>query len=480
MAVLQEGCDRRMWIGGERVGVSGRAVRPVINPAHGEAIGEIPVATRRDLDAAIEAAQRGFAVWRRVSAFDRSAILRGAAALLRERATEIAHVMTLEQGKLIGDSVAEVRGSADILDWFAEEGRRAYGRIIPSRERGVRSLVLREPIGPVAAFSPWNFPVTIPARKIAAALAAGCSCIIKPAEETPSPTLAIAQALADAGLPDGVLNVVFGTPDEISTHLIASPVIRKISFTGSTRVGKHLAKLAAEGVKPATLELGGHAPVIVFEDADIEKAAVMTARSKFRNAGQICIAPTRFYLHEAIHDRFVARFSAIASALKLGEGIDPATQMGPLANVRRMTAMEQMIGDACKLGARVETGGEPVGRRGFFWQPTVLTDVSTDARIMNEEPFGPVAVTRRFRNLDEVVTDANRLPFGLAAYAFTRDTATATLIGDELESGMVGVNHMMLTMPETPFGGVKESGYGSEGGQEGLDSYLVTKFVTQG
>jgi succinate-semialdehyde dehydrogenase/glutarate-semialdehyde dehydrogenase len=340
--------------------------------------------------------------------------------------------------------------------------------------------VFREPIGPVAAFTPWNFPVTIPARKIAAALAAGCSCIAKPAEETPTPTLAIAQALADAGLPDGVLNIVFGVPDHISTHLIASPIIKKISFTGSTRVGKHLARLAADGVKPATLELGGHAPTIVFADADIEKAAEMTARSKYRNAGQICITPTRFYLHEAIHDRFVAKFRAVAASLKLGDGLDPATQMGPLANSRRIDAMESLVSDAQRAGARIELGGERKGERGYFWQPTVLTDVPNEARIMNEEPFGPVAVTRRFKDFDEVVAEANRLPFGLSAYAFTRDTTTATRIGDELESGMVGINNMMLTTPETPFGGVKESGYGSEGGAEGLDSYLVTKFVTQG
>jgi succinate-semialdehyde dehydrogenase/glutarate-semialdehyde dehydrogenase len=472
--------DRSLRIGSERVRASNRQILPVINPASGETVGEIPVATTADLDNALDAAGSAYRSWRKVSAFDRYAILRRAAALMRERAPGIAHFMTLEQGKPVADSLAEVHGAADIFDWYAEEGRRAYGRIIPSRTSGVRSLVFREPIGPVAVFTPWNFPITIPARKIAAALAAGCSCIAKPAEETPSPTLAIAQALADAGLPDGVLSIVFGVPDQISTHLIASPVIRKISFTGSTRVGKHLAKLAAEGVKPATLELGGHAPTIVFADADVEKAAEMTARSKYRNAGQICITPTRFYLHEAIHDRFVTRFREVAASLRLGDGLDPQTQMGPLANVRRIGAMESLVSDAERCGARIELGGERHGERGYFWQPTILTDVPNEARIMNEEPFGPVAATHRFKDFDEVVAEANRLPFGLSAYAFTRDTTTATRIGDELEAGMVGVNHMVLTTPETPFGGVKESGYGSEGGSEGLDSYLVTKFVTQG
>lgn len=477
---MEGSLDRSMRIGGERVGARGRDIRPIFNPASGEAIAEIPVATRQDLDAAIEAARRGFEMWRNTSAFDRSVILRRGAGLLRERSEHVGRVMTLEQGKLLADSVAEVRGAADMLEWFAEEGRRAYGRIVPARDSKVRNLVLRQPIGPVAAFTPWNFPVTIPARKIGAALAAGCSCIIKPAEETPSPTLAIAQALADAGLPEGVLNVVFGVPDDISTYLIRSPAIRKVSFTGSTAVGKHLAKLAADGVKPITLELGGHAPVIVFEDADIEKAVMLTARSKFRNAGQICIAPTRFYLHEAVHDRFVERFRAIAASLRLGDGLDPQTELGPLANVRRVAAMERLVGDAVRRGARLETGGARPDRSGYFWQPTLLSDVPTAADIMQEEPFGPVAVTRRFRTFEDVMIEANRLPFGLAAYAFTRDLATATRVGDELESGMVGINHVVLTTPETPFGGVKESGYGSEGGQEGLEGYLVTKFVAQG
>lgn len=468
-----------MRIGAERVAPGSREALPLINPALGELVGEIAVATIADLDDALAAADAGFRKWRKVSAYDRAVIIHRAAALLRERAAEIAHFMTLEQGKPVGDSVLEVNAAADIFDWFAEEGRRAYGRIIPARTPGVRNMVLREPIGPVALFTPWNFPVTIPARKIAAALAAGCSAIIKPAEETPSPTLAMAQALADAGLPDGVLNVVFGVPDQISTHLIASPVIRKISFTGSTRVGKHLAKLAADGVKPATLELGGHAPTVVFADADIEKAAVMTARSKYRNAGQICITPTRFYLHESIHDQFVARFREVAASLVVGDGLDPKTQMGPLANVRRVGAMEEMIADAETAGAHIALGGERIGNRGYFWQPTILTDAPNSARIMNEEPFGPVAVTQRFTDFNAVVAEANRLPFGLSAYAFTQNVATATRISEEIEAGMVGVNHMVLTTPETPFGGVKESGYGSEGGSEGLDSYLVTKFVTQ-
>lgn len=471
--------DRRMRIGNAPVDVGARATRPVYNPATGAIIGQIAVATTDDLDQALEAAKRGFAKWRATSAYDRAKILAAGARLLRERAADIGRAMTEEQGKLVGDSIAEVQAAADLFDWFGEEARRAYGRVIPAREPGVRNLVVREPIGPVAAFTPWNFPVTIPARKMAAALASGCSCIIKPAEETPYPTLAIAQAMADAGLPDGVLSVVFGDPDHISTHLIASPIIRKISFTGSTRVGKHLARLAADGVKPATLELGGHAPTIIFDDADLDLAVQMTVRSKFRNAGQICIAPTRFFVQEDVYEQFVERFSKIANGLRLGDGLDKESQMGPLANERRAPALEEFVSDAAAKGARITAGGGRLKGPGYFWHPTVVADVPNDARIMNEEPFGPVAVMRSFKTFDEVVEQANRLPFGLASYAFTRSVSTATRIADALEAGMVGVNRMVLTLPETPFGGVKESGYGSEGGSEGLDGYLTTKFITQ-
>ncbi len=453
---------------------------PVRNPATGEVVAELPIADEADLDEALSAAAAGFQVWRRTSAYDRCRILRRAADLMRERAGYIGAVCTTEQGKPLTESTAEAGACADIFDWFAEEARRAYGRIIPSKQPGVRHMTLREPIGPVAAFSPWNFPTTIPSRKMAAALAAGCPVIIKPAEEAPGSCLELARALDDAGLPKGVLNVVFGVPADISSYLIASPVIRKVSFTGSTAVGKHLARLAADGMKPTTMELGGHAPVIVFEDADLDKAVRLSVGSKFRNAGQICIAPTRFYLHDSIHDAFVERFAAQAAALKVGDGMDPAHAMGPLANPRRVAAMQEMIGDARTHGARVATGGEGLGGPGNFWTPTMLADVPTAARIMNEEPFGPVAVTQRFSTFDEVVEQANRLPYGLAAYAHTRSARTAADIGDAIEAGMIGINFAGLTGPETPFGGMKESGHGSEGGTEGLEGFLVTKYVAQG
>jgi succinate-semialdehyde dehydrogenase / glutarate-semialdehyde dehydrogenase len=468
-----------LFIDGEWLGPEGRKTGNVVNPATGETIGALPHASKADLDRGLDAAQRGFQTWRKVSPTERAKVLRRAGELIRERAERIATLMTLEEGKTIGESKLEVLSAAEIFEWMAEEGRRSYGRLVPPRAAGHRQMVMREPVGPVAAFAPWNFPAVTPARKIAASLAAGCSCIIKPAEETPATCLAMAKALEDAGLPKGVLNVVFGVPSEISTYLIASNVIRKISFTGSTVVGKQLAKLAADGVKRATLELGGHAPVVVFDDVDPEKVAGLAVAAKYRNAGQVCISPTRFYVQENVHDRFVAKFAELASALPVGDGLDTRHKMGPLANPRRIDAMEQMIGDARDHGAKVKTGGSRIGNAGFFWQPTVLTDVPNDARIMNVEPFGPVAAMVRFKTFNDVVEQANRLPYGLASYAFTGSAQTATAIGDALESGLVGVNTFAVTVPETPFGGVKESGYGSEGGSEGLEAYLQTKFISQ-
>ncbi len=469
-----------LFIGGEWRASSDGATIPVRNPATQEVIAALPVATRADLDEALAAADAGFRTWRSVSAYDRAKILHKAAQLMRERAPRIGAIATTEQGKLISESTAEAFACADIFDWYAEEARRAYGRIIPSKHPGVRHMVFKEPIGPVAAFSPWNFPTTIPSRKLAAALAAGCSVIIKPAEETPNSCLELARALDDAGLPKGVLNVVFGVPADISEYLIASPVIRKITFTGSTAVGKHLGELAARVMKPTTMELGGHAPVILFEDADLDKAVKMLSAGKYRNAGQICIAPTRFFVHDSIHDAFVVKFAEEARRLKLGNGLDRDTTMGPLANPRRLIAMHEMTENAVAHGARLTAGGSAGAGAGNFWQPTLLADVPDAARIMNEEPFGPVAVTQRFEHFEDAVTQANRLPYGLAAYAWTRSSRTAADIGDAIEAGMIGINFVGLTGPETPFGGVKESGHGSEGGSEGLDAYLLHKYVAHG
>lgn len=469
-----------LFIAGKwRASESGEAL-PVVNPATGATIAHVPIAGRNELDAALAACEAGFRVWRAKSAYERAGVLRRAAQLMRERAAYIGEISTIEQGKVLSESTAEAMACADIFDWYAEEARRAYGRIVPSKFSGVRHLVLKEPIGPVAAFAPWNFPTTIPSRKIAAALAAGCSIIIKPAEETPNSCLELARALDDAGLPKGVLNVVFGRPAEISEYLIASPIIRKVSFTGSTSVGKHLAGLAAKVMKPTTMELGGHAPVIVFDDADLGKAVQQLVALKYRNAGQICIAPTRFFLHEAVHDRFVGRFVEAVRGIKVGNGLDPSIGMGPLANERRVSAMGMFIEDALKAGAKLAQGGAGMQHEGYFWQPTVLVDVPDGARIMNEEPFGPVAVTQRFSTFEEAVAKANRLPYGLAGYAFSSSARICADLADSVEVGMLGINFTILTGPETPFGGVKESGHGSEGGIEGLEAYLVTKYVAQG
>jgi succinate-semialdehyde dehydrogenase/glutarate-semialdehyde dehydrogenase len=471
--------DVLLHIGGEWRAARGGRTLDVVNPATEEVIGKLAHAGTDDLDEALDHAAKGFAVWRKMSAYDRSKLLRKAAELIRERADAIARLMTMEQGKPVGEAKIEIMGSADVIDWFAEEGRRAYGRVIPNRVPGVYQLSLREPVGVVAGFTPWNFPMSQAVRKISAALAAGCSFILKGPEETPASCAELVRAYVDAGVPVGVVQLVFGVPAEISEYLIPHPVIRKISFTGSTVVGKHLAALAGKHMKRATMELGGHAPSLVFNDADLDAAATILAANKFRNAGQVCVAPTRFIVQDAVYEPFLEKFVAKCEAIKLGNGLDAATTMGPLANDRRVAAMETLIADAVGKGAKIATGGKRAGNKGYFFEPTVLTDIPADARVLNEEPFGPLALFMPFKTFDDAIAEANRLPYGLAAYAYTRNTATATALGAQIESGMVGINHHGLALPETPFGGMKDSGYGSEGGAEGLEPYLVTKFVTQ-
>ncbi|MBV8566237.1 MAG: NAD-dependent succinate-semialdehyde dehydrogenase [Methylobacteriaceae bacterium] len=461
-----------------RAGSEGKT-EPVRNPANGEVLGALPHASRTDLDEALAAADRSFRTWKATSPYDRERIIRKAADLLRERVDRIAPVLTLEQGKPIGEARIEVAFAADVMQWFAEEGRRAYGRIVPGRNPNLHMKVVREPVGPVAAFTAWNFPATVPARKISAALAAGCSCIIKPSEETPGTALAVARAFEDAGLPAGVLQVVFGVPAEISEHLLRSPVIRKVTLTGSIPVGKTLARLAADGLKVLTLELGGHAPVIVDADSNPTQAAELAVAAKFRNAGQVCISPTRFFVHDSIMPDFVSRFADLASALKVGDGMDPATQMGPLANPRRVEAVESMVEDAVAKGARVVTGGKRVGNIGNFYAPTVLSGVPDAARMMREEPFGPVAPINSFTSLDEAVDRSNALPYGLAAYVFTRSADRAQRLSERLDVGLVGLNSYVVAQPEIPFGGVKDSGYGRESGIEGLGAFMVDKTITQ-
>lgn len=468
----------KLHIDGEWLGVGNRRTHHVLNPATGETLGELPLVNGSDLDRALHAAEKGFRIWRKASAEERGAVLSGAARLLRERAETIARNATLEEGKTLRETRLEVFGAAGLFDFYAAEAKRIYGRVL-MRPAGQRSLVMQEPVGPVAAFAPWNFPIHNPARKLGAPIATGCSVILKPAEEAPASAMAVVQALLDAGLPHGVGQLVFGVPNEVSRHLLASPIIRKLSFTGSVPVGKSLVKLAADTMKRTTMELGGHAPVIVFDDCDLERTIETLATAKLRNAGQVCVSPTRFYVQRGIHDRFVEAFTRRMEAAVVGDGLVDGVHMGPMANQRRSKVMEEFVADAMSHGATLRVGGERIGERGFFFRPTVLSDVPLAARIMNEEPFGPVAVTAPFATLEEVVEEANRLPYGLAAYAFTENARTANVIGAAIEAGMVGINTTAMAAPDAPFQGVKESGHGSEDGPEGIAACLVTKSIHQ-
>ncbi len=453
--------------------------RPIINPATEEVEGEFHVAQDQDLDAAAEAAARGFEVWRKVPALNRGAILRKTAQLMRERAPAIAELITRENGKTLQESVSEVTWAADYFEWFAEEARRTYGRIIPARMAGVRQMVTREPIGPVLALSPWNWPLMTATRKLAPALAAGCSIILKPAEETPSAPVELVKILMECGVPAGVVNVVYGIPAHISSRLIRSPHIRKISFTGSVAVGRLLASQAGESLKRITLELGGHAPVIIFEDADVEAAVAKLMPVKFRTSGQVCSSPSRFFVQEGAYERFVSLMAEACSKLKVGNGLDSGIDMGPVTSARRLAAVSEFIENAVSHGAQVVTGGQRIGDRGHFHAPTVLRDVPLEATLMQEEPFGPVVPVVPFKSYDDAVRLANSLNLGLSAYAFTSSLSIAQRISDDIESGMVGVNTLGVSIAEAPFGGIKDSGSGQEGGMEGIEPYLNTKFIAQ-
>jgi len=458
-------------------GAAGRTI-PVINPATEEVIGTVAHAEKADLDRALEAADKAFKTWRKVSPFDRYKILRKAAELLRQRADQIAPIMTMEQGKPVNEAKAETLAAADTIDWMAEEGRRTYGRIVPARFDNVYQLVIKEPVGPVAAFTPWNFPINQVVRKATAAIATGCTIIVKGPEDTPASCAALIKAYTDAGVPQGVIQLVYGVPSEISEYLIPHPVIRKVTFTGSTPVGKQLAALAGAHMKRVTMELGGHSPAIVFEDADVDQAVNLLGGAKFRNAGQVCVSPTRFLVHEKVYPQFVEKFTAYAKNMKVGNGLEAGITMGPLVAERRLHAVDSFVSDAISKGAKIQTGGQRKGNKGYFYEPTVMTDVPLDAKIMNDEPFGPVAPITPFKDFDSAMQEANRLPWGLAAYAYTRSQKTMQAVGAALESGMVTINHLGLALPEVPFGGVKDSGYGSEGGIEALESYLNTKFIS--
>ncbi len=468
----------KLHIDGEWIDTGDRPTFDVLNPATGAVVAHLPLVDTADMDRALDAADKGFRIWKKSSPEERAAVLNGAAQRLRARAETIARNATLEEGKTFAETRLEVMVTANLFEFYAGEARRSYGRVLV-RPEGARSIVVKEPVGPVAAFAPWNFPIANPGRKLGAPIAAGCSVILKPAEEAPASAMAVVEALVDSGLPDGVCQLVFGVPDEVSTHLLASPIMRKVSFTGSTIVGKHLMKLAADNALRTTMELGGHAPVIVFDDCDFDRTVDMLVTSKIRNAGQVCVAPTRFYVQEGTYDRFVTAMTKRLASVTLGNGLNPEVQMGPMANARRPEAIEAFLADAVGQGGCIRTGGERIGNEGFFFRPTVLTEVTNDMRIMNEEPFGPVLTATPFRDFDEVVEQANRLPFGLAAYAFTENARQANRIGAALESGMVGINAVVLAAPDSPFQGVKHSGHGAEDGPEGVEACLVSKVIHQ-
>ncbi len=471
--------DLGLFIEGKWRTGDGRKTEPVYNPSTGTVLKELTHASKSDLDDALKAAEKGFAVWREVPATERGALLRRAASLMRQRADIIGECISLEQGKPLAEGKGEVFAAADVVDWCGDEARRLYGRVIPSREAGWRQLVLKQPVGVVAAFTPWNFPTMIPARKIAGALSAGCSIIIKPSEETPAGVIMMAKIFEEVGLPAGVLNVVFGVPSEVSTYLIESPIVRKVTFTGSVPVGRIIAGLAAKNVKRVTLELGGHAPVLVFDDVDVDNAAKACAMGKFRNAGQVCTSPTRFFVQRGIHDKFVAAMAKVTSAMNTGASTEATSQMGPLASSRRVDVMASLVDEAVSKGADIAAGGKRMKSDGFFFEPTVLKNIPGNAKVMTEEPFGPLALVAPFDTEEEAIALANSLPYGLAAYAFTNNADRITRLQDKVETGMLGINTFMIAVAESPFGGVKDSGYGSEGGIEGMEAYLVTKYVAQ-
>jgi len=464
-----------LFIDGEWI-TAGRETQPVLDPASGRTLGELPLATPADLDRALAAADRGFKTWRATAPQERAAVLSRTAALVRERADLLARLATLEEGKPYTEAKGEVMATAALLDFHAGEAVRIYGRVLP-RPTGTRSLVLHQPVGPVAAFCAWNFPVMNPVRKLSPAIAAGCSVILKPSEETPGAAVEILRCFQDAGLPDGVAQLVFGVPDAVSRQLLASPVTRKLSFTGSVPVGKHLLKLAADTVMKSTMELGGHGPVLVFDDCDLERTLDTLVAHKFRNAGQVCVAPTRFHVQQGIYERFAKGFAQRTAAITVGNGLEKGIQMGPMANPRRPEAIAGIVADAVGAGARLLTGGVPGEGDGFFFAPTVLADVPLAASAMNEEPFGPIALIGSFANADDAIAEANRLPYGLGAYCFTENGRLQNRLGDEIEAGMVAINTVRLSWGDAPFGGVKDSGYGSEDGPEGIAAHLITKAV---
>ena len=452
---------------------------PVVNPATNEVIGDLPHASKKDLDEALESNLEAFKLWKKESPLNRQKIIENACRNLESKFDQVATNLTIEMGKPIAEAKGELAVGLDVLRWYGEEGKRAYGRIVPSRMSNMSQTVIKEPIGPVIAFVAWNFPVMNVVRKIGGALAAGCTITIKPSEETPGTAIAIGRAFMDAGLPPGVLNIVFGVPSEVSEHLCGSKIPRKLSFTGSIPVGKHLQKLAADNMIRCTMELGGHSPLMVFDDTDIDMAAKISVAGKFRNAGQVCVSPTRFLVQDTVKEQFIRAVINETNKIKVGNGLDDGINMGPLIAERRIDIMKDFVNDAVENGANIEMGGNRMNLEGSFFAPTILTNVSDNTKIMNEEPFGPLLPIDTFNSVDEVIDRANRLDFGLASYAFSNDPKIVSFLKSEIQAGLLAVNSTVVSTPETPFGGIKQSGYGSEGGIEGLDAFLVTRFISE-
>jgi succinate-semialdehyde dehydrogenase/glutarate-semialdehyde dehydrogenase len=452
---------------------------PVINPATNEVIGDLPHASKKDLDEALESNLEAFKLWKKESPLNRQKIIENACRNLESKFDQVATNLTIEMGKPLAEAKGELAVGLDVLRWYGEEGKRAYGRIVPSRMSNMSQTVIKEPIGPVIAFVAWNFPVMNVVRKIGGALAAGCTITIKPSEETPGTAIAIGRAFMDAGLPPGVLNIVFGVPSEVSEHLCGSKIPRKLSFTGSIPVGKHLQKLAADNMIRCTMELGGHSPLMVFDDTDIDMAAKISVAGKFRNAGQVCVSPTRFLVQDTVKEQFIRAVINETNKIKVGNGLDDDINMGPLIAERRIDIMKDFVNDAVENGANIEMGGNRMNLEGSFFAPTILTNVSDNTKIMNEEPFGPLLPIDTFNSVDEVIDRANRLDFGLASYAFSNDPKIVSFLKSEIQAGLLAVNSTVVSTPETPFGGIKQSGYGSEGGIEGLDAFLVTRFISE-
>lgn len=469
----------QMLIAGEWTNGTSGVTENVICPADGTVLGELPHASKEDLDDALNSSLEGFNKWRSETPLNRQSILEKAAKILEREFDKNSENLTREMGKPLAEAKIEMQVAIDLLRWYGEEGKRVYGRIIPSRIPNMEHEARKVPVGPVLAFVAWNFPATNVMRKVAGALAAGCSITIKPSEETPATAIAIGKALMEAGLPAGALNIVFGVPSEVSEHLLASPIPRKLSFTGSVPVGIHLQKLAAQNLIRCTMELGGHSPVMIFKDADIEAAVKHCAAGKFRNAGQVCISPTRFFIEEPVYDEFIKSFKSHVEAINVGDGLDSKSTMGPLVADRRLEVMEDFISDAISSGGEVISGGGRGQSPGSFFEPTLIRDVPDTAKIMIEEPFGPVAPSASFSSIDEIIERANSLPFGLASYAFTRNPRTSQILKSEIESGMLAINSMHIHSVETPFGGLKHSGYGYEGSIEGLEAFLVTKYSSE-